>query len=105
LLVDGDPYTLGCHTEWGPNQFVTVDLGAPHAIQRVVVTNRRDCCQERAVPLLLEVSDDGRAFRPIAERQEPFRVWTASGLGAHGRYVQLRLAAPNILHLSEVEVY
>ena len=59
LVVDGNRGNLGFHTENAPNQWVMIDLGSTKNISRVVVYNRVDCCQERAIPLRLEVSDDG----------------------------------------------
>jgi hypothetical protein len=105
LLVDGDTTNLGFHTTAGPNQFVVIDLGTVKPISKVVVTNRADCCQERAVPLNLEVSNDGTSYHKIAERRELFDTWTADKLNTKARYVKLSLGASNFLHLSEVEVY
>lgn len=105
LLVDGDRTNLGFHTESLPNQFVVVDLGSIKKFDKVVVYNRADCCKERAVPMRLEVSDDGVNYSKLDERKEVFDVWTAKMLHARGRYVRLRLLQTNVLHLSEVEVY
>lgn len=105
LLVDGDRTNLGFHTENGPNQWVMIDLGMPRNISKVVVYNRVECCQERAIPLRLEVSDDGTNFRKVVDRTEEFDVWTAKGLDAKGRYVRLRHLGANFLHLAEIEVY
>jgi hypothetical protein len=105
LLVDGDKTNAGFHTENAPNQWVMIDLGSTKNISRVVVYNRVDCCQERAVPLRLEVSDDGINFKTVVDRTEEFEVWTAKGLDAKGRYVRLRHLGANFLHFAEVEVY
>jgi hypothetical protein len=105
LLVDGDTTNLGFHTGAGPNQFCTIDLGSVKAISKVVVTNRADCCQERAVPLNLEVSVDGVNYRKVAERRDLFDSWSAENLNTKARYVKLTLGSSNFLHLSEVEVY
>jgi hypothetical protein len=105
LLVDGDRTNLGFHTDTGPNQWVMIDLGAPKSISKVVVYNRAECCQERAIPLRIEVSDDGSSFRKVADRTEEFDVWTAKGLSEKGRFVRIRHLGANFLHLSEVEVY
>ncbi|HMA94855.1 MAG TPA: discoidin domain-containing protein [Polyangiaceae bacterium] len=105
LLVDGDKTNLGFHTENGPNQWVTIDLGSPKSISKVVVYNRAECCQERAIPLRLEVSDDGTNYRKVADRTEEFDVWTAKGFSEKARYVRLRHLGSNFLHLSEVEIY
>jgi hypothetical protein len=105
LLVDGDRTNLGFHTDNGPNQWVTIDLGSPKSISKVVVYNRVECCQERAVPLRLEVSDDNVNFKKVVDRTEEFDVWTAKGLDIRGRYVRLRHLGANFLHLAEVEIY
>ncbi len=105
LLVDGDRTNLGFHTDTGPNQWVTIDLGSPKSISKVVVYNRVECCQERAIPLRLEVSDDNVNFRKVVDRTEEFDVWTAKGLDAKGRYVRLRHLGSSFLHFAEIEVY
>jgi hypothetical protein len=105
LLVDGDKTNLGFHTDTGPNQWVMIDLGSSKNISKVVVYNRAECCQDRAIPLRLEVSDDGANFRKVADRTEEFDVWTAKGFNEKGRYVRLRHLGSNFLHLAEVEIY
>ncbi|HEY5958246.1 MAG TPA: discoidin domain-containing protein, partial [Polyangiaceae bacterium] len=105
LLVDGDRTNLGFHTDNSPNQWVTIDLGSTKNISKVVVYNRVECCQERAVPLRLEVSDDGVNYKKVADRTEEFDVWTSKGLDVKGRYVRLRHLGANYLHFAEVEIY
>ena len=105
LLVDGDPTNLGFHTIEAPNQNVTIDLGRVQRIGRVVVYNRSDCCQERAVPLKIEVSKDGGQFRQVAERKEQFDKWKANFPSTDARYVRLTHLSSAAFHLSEVEVY
>ena len=105
LLVDGNHATLGFHTLSGPNQFVVIDLGSNKKFDKVVVYNRTECCNERAVPARLEVSDDGVNYTKLEDRKEIFDVWTASMLRASGRYVRLRLLESNYFHLNEVEIY
>jgi hypothetical protein len=105
LLVDGNRANLGFHTENAPNQWVMIDLGSTKNISRVVVYNRVDCCQERAIPLRLEVSDDGTNFKKVVDCTEEFEVWTTRGLNVNGRYVRLRHLGANFLHFAEIEVY
>jgi len=105
LLVDGNQTNLGFHTDNRPNQFVVIDLGSTKKFDKVVVTNRVDCCKERAIPVRLEVSNDGVNYTMLADRREAFDVWTAANLGAKGRYVRLRLLESNPFHLAEVEIY
>jgi hypothetical protein len=104
-LVDGDRQNLGFHTIQAPNQNVTIDLGSVRRISRVVVYNRSDCCQERAVPLRLELSKDGKGFTIIEERHEPFDRWQVELPDTTARYVRLSDQKSDFFHLSEVEVY
>lgn len=105
-LVDGNRAEMAFHTTDGPNQAATIDLGASQRVTRVVVYNRSDCCQERAVPLTIEVSEDGKTFREVARRTETFmQDWRADFSPANARYVRLTDLSANPLHLAEVEVY
>jgi hypothetical protein len=105
LLVDGDHSNLGFHTNCEGEQFVIIDLGAIRKFDKVVVYNRADGFQERAVPLKLEVSRDHQNFQLRAVKKEVFDKWTVSGLKAEARYLRLKNTAPNCFHLAEVEVY
>jgi hypothetical protein len=105
LLVDGDPDTLGFHTQDGGQQWVVIDLGKVRKINRIVVYNRADGYEERAVPIKIEVSDDNQNYKQIAERKENFDKWTVKRLRASGRYVRLKNTPPNYFHLGEVEIY
>jgi hypothetical protein len=105
LLVDGDPETLGFHTLDGGPQWVVIDIGKVHKIKKIVVYNRPDGYEERAVPIKIEVSKDNQNYTQIAERKETFDKWTAKRLNAEGRYVRLKNTPPNFFHLGEVEVY
>ncbi len=103
--MDGDLTNLGFHTIEAPNQNVTIDLGKVRRIFRVVVYNRADCCQQRAVPLKIEVSQDNKKFRQVALRKEQFEKWKADFPATDARYVRLTDLSVAFFHLSEVEVY
>ena len=105
LLVDGDPDTLGFHTLEGGQQWAIIDLGKVRKFHKIVVYNRPDGFEERAVPLKIEVSKDNVNYTQIAERKESFDKWTVKGLHAEGRYVRLKNTPPNFFHLAEVEIY
>ena len=104
-LVDGKFRDLGFHSGLGKPQQVTIDLGQVHRISQVVVHNRTDCCQERAVPLSIEVSTDGQNFRSVAQRLEPFDRWRAKFAPTSARHVRLTSTSGSYFHLLEVEVY
>jgi hypothetical protein len=104
-VVDGDRDNLGFHSEDAVDQTVTIDLGGARPLHRVDVYNRADCCQERAIPLVLQLSDDGQTYRDVARRTEQFDVWRANVRPTSARYVRLLHPSRGILHLSEIEVY
>jgi len=86
---------------------VTVDLRGPHLITRVAVTNRLDCCYERAIGLELWTSLDGVAFSrvPSEAPARPFRFFTFQFPARRARFVRLSLPKPQYLHLAELKVY
>jgi hypothetical protein len=104
-VVDGDRKNLGFHSINAANQTLTIDLGSVHRVSKVVVYNRADCCQERAIPLKLELSEDAKRFWQVASRTEPFNVWRARFGAVNARYVRLTDLKTDAFHLSEVEVY
>jgi F5/8 type C domain/Domain of unknown function (DUF4476) len=104
--------SFGFHTDAQPGAWWQVDLGGLAVLDSVVIYNRQDCCAERARTLMVQLSNDGQAYRGVydhdgsvfggARDHRPLRV----GLnGAEARYVRLQLRERNNLHLDEVEVY
>ncbi len=104
-VVDGDTTGFGFHTDRGKPQHITIDLGGVHPLRRVVVYNRTDCCGEKAVPLRIEVSEDGKKYRKVASRKRTFDVWRAPLSEVNARYVKLVSTSGEYFHLAEVEVY
>jgi hypothetical protein len=104
-VVDGKRSNLGFHTQDDGEKTVTVDLGSLRKIRRVDVFNRVDCCWERAVPLALEVSTDGKSFRTVLVHIDEFALWKAEFGSTEARYVRLTQTGSGPFHLSEIEVY
>jgi hypothetical protein len=71
----------------------------------VDIINRRDCCEERTIPLIVEVSDNRAQWREVARRKETFTQWTAELPKTSARYVRLRVGKRTIFHLEGVSVY
>jgi hypothetical protein len=92
------------HTKQHKQPWFLLDLGAETTVGRVEVENRDDCCRERAVPLVVEVSDDKQKFREIARRTTPFYTWDATFEPLQTRYVRLRVDGRAFFHLSRVSV-
>lgn len=93
------------HTREEEQPWVEFDLGAPITFRSVSVRNRTDGFQDRAVPLVLEVSDDRQTWRQLGQRDDPFITWTSSFDAVSARYVRLRAARRTFLHLESIKVH
>lgn len=92
------------HTLEGREQWLEIDLGSKQAISAVRVENRKDCCSDRAAPLVIEVSNDDKTWHAVATRKESFSDWRASFPKTEARWVRVRLEGPGPLHLRRVRV-
>jgi hypothetical protein len=92
------------HTVEEQEPWVEIDLKAPAGFSVVEVTNRSDCCPDRAVPLVVEVSNDQQKWREVARRTDTFAEWRAKFKPQKARYVRLRALRRTLLHLEKVAV-
>jgi hypothetical protein len=92
------------HTLEEQDPWVEIDLRAPTSFAVVDVTNRSDCCPERAIPLVVEVSNDQQQWHEVARRVDPFSQWHAKFKPQKARYVRLRALRRTLLHLEKVAV-
>lgn len=105
-LVDGDQLEVGFHTTVRTNSWVVIDLGQVRSISRVEIFNRRDCCHERAVPLLVQGGLDEKTFVDWGSRQHSFTHWTLRlAQPQRVRFIRLERKGRNAFHLAEVEAY
>lgn len=93
------------HTQEQQSPWVEFDLGTPQRFSRVKVKNREDCCSDRAVPLVLEVSSDGKKWKQIARKNEVFSTWMAEFTATEARWVRLRATKKTMLHFVSVDIY
>jgi len=102
--VGGENYFF--HTGQEQNPWVKFDLGKERRVSGIAVENRRDCCSERADPLVVAVSVDGKKWTEVARHTGSFTEWSKGFPAAKARYVKLQVAAPHaILHLSRVRIF
>jgi F5/8 type C domain len=101
----GYPMTVFFHTIAEAEPWFRIDLGQPTAFSALTVVNRKDMLRPRAVPLVLEVSDDGATYREVQRHNEVFDVWTPQFPTVTARYVRLRVARHSTLHLEAVQVH
>jgi hypothetical protein len=92
------------HTQDEDNPWYEVDLKAPTLFSVVQVTNRTDCCPERAAPAAIEVSSDHTHWKEVSRRADSYSVWTAKFAPTTARYVRVRVLRHSILHLAAVAV-
>ena len=92
------------HTDPEPNPWAELDLGAPKMIQRIEVTNRPDCCGERAMPLIVESSTDRTNWTSVGQRDTEFQTWKLSFKPRLARYVKLRVPRNTAFHLKDVAI-
>lgn len=93
------------HTTQENDPWVMIDLGTVKQTSSVVVRNRIDCCAERAVPLVVELSTDKKTWTVVGTQTTPFESFRASFARTRARYVKVHVAKPDgILHLKSVRV-
>lgn len=93
------------HTAEDESPWFRIDLGVATRFSSATIVNRADDAPERAVPLLLEVGDDGEHFREIARRESQFSVWRATFPSVTGRFVRVRIPRKTWLHLEAVKLH
>jgi hypothetical protein len=70
-----------------------------------VFVKNRDEVPDRAIPLVIEVSNDQKSYHRVARRTDSFRTWTAELRPQTARYVRLRVDRKSYLHLEQVKIY
>jgi len=103
-ICQGSVVNLAFHTKLEDAPWATLDLGSVQAFTSMVVVNRRDCCGDRAVPLIVETCADGVHFTKLAEKRELFTEWTVRFPEVRARYVRLRVPHQTAFHLERVSI-
>lgn len=104
-LCGGVRLNILFHTAEEPSPWFEIDLGAPTTFSHVFLRNRDDCCEDRAVPLVVEVSDDRRGWQQVARQADVFDDVLISFPPTTARYVRLRVNRSSALHLMQASVY
>jgi hypothetical protein len=81
-----------------------LDLGAAKTFHRIEVVNRQDCCQERAYPLVVEVSTDHTTWQEVGRRDTEFSRWTLTFAPRTARWVKFTVPKVTVFHLHHVAI-
>jgi hypothetical protein len=100
-----EPPSIQFHTDEDSSPWFELDLLQRHRLHSFEIENRRDCCADRAVPLVVEVSDDRRAWTEVARRDTLFAVWSGRLEGVTARWVRVRVDRKSFLHLERVSLW
>ncbi len=92
------------HTQPQESPWAVFDLGSVKTVRRVEVTNRSDCCADRAIPLIVEVSVDDKRWVQVARRDTAFAQWNADFPKQRARYVKFRVPRNSVLNLDDVVI-
>jgi hypothetical protein len=100
---NSDIYFFSTNFENGPH--IEWDLGKPERVSGLRVDNRHDCCTDRSVPLVVEVSLDHKTYKEVARRTQEFDRWKVKFFPVEARWVRLRVPRPTLLHLTGVRIF
>ncbi len=92
------------HTEEENKPSIVFDLHSVQSLSGIVVENRRDCCFERALPLIVQVSSDEQHWKTVATRKDEFSTWRESFPTEQARWVKLSVGHRSFLHLASVRL-
>jgi hypothetical protein len=93
------------HTQSQDRPWVLITLPRLAKVREVRIWNRSDCCQERTIPLNVEVPA-GDGWRLICQRRSPFSSWPCHPKSPEvTRQIRIEIPQTAILHLQRVAIY
>ena len=104
ILRQRQAYGLLFHTAEETNPSATVDLLKERSVTRVVIRNRLDCCQDRGLPMVVELATSPDKYVEVARRTTPFDTWEISVTPTQARYLRVRAEKKTTLHLTGIEI-
>lgn len=93
------------HTNPEENPWVEIDLGSTQSVRSVFVRNRKSCCVDSAIPLVVELSENRKDWVEVARRAEVFTEWNSTFSPKPAHYVRLRVPRRTALHLDSISVF
>lgn len=99
------PVKIFFHTDEEDSPWVQFDLGKHTRFSHIDVVNRSDFGADRAFPVVLETSNDGKKWKEIARRDTAYTTWRADFSATTQRYVRARVLKRTWFHLDGFHVY
>ena len=92
------------HTLQEVHPWIEFGLGKKVTLRELQVDNASSY-GERAVPLVVEVSDDRKTWREVSRRKTGFRTWHTYIAPVSARYLRLSVPRETFLHLKRVQAW
>ncbi len=94
------------HTNNDRSPWIEFDLRDEPTVSKLEIQNRTDCreCSSRAVPLVVEISNDRKEWKQIARRDTDFVTWTPPLEKTAAKWLRLRVAKRTYFHLKQVKI-
>lgn len=100
-----DAFGLVLHTGYERAPWVEIDLEQVRTIERVIVRQRLDCCQNQGLPMVIELAGEDKQWRQVAEKTTPFDSWVARFSPQTARWVRIRSTAKSTaIQVREVRI-
>jgi hypothetical protein len=104
-ISDGRRTRLLFHTNKEDSPSVVFDMGVAKTVTFIELANRHDCCEDRALPLAVDVSPDGKEWKEVFRRTEPFSEFRQKIGPVYVRAVRVRALRKTWLHLERVDAW
>lgn len=92
------------HTDDQDHPWIQITLPKVAKVREIRIENREDCCQDRALPLNVQVPD-GNDWRLLCQRRSPFSTWKCHPPPTKTRVIRIEHAGHHALHLKRVSIF
>jgi len=103
-VVNGDLLSFN-HTQEEQSAWWQIRLPKEVLIDNIIITNRKDCCQDRLRNFDLIIMNDENQTVLTKNFTDVLPEYNVTGINKIGRIVRVQLREKNYLHLSSVRVY
>ncbi|MDX2054535.1 MAG: discoidin domain-containing protein [Polyangiaceae bacterium] len=102
-VCDGKATAIFFHTQRELHPWVRFDIGKVTTVRRVEVRNRTDYGGNRALPLVISLSQDGQKWSEVGRKTDSFKEWILDFPPMEARYVRAQTLDTTWLHLEWIK--